>query len=206
MEMDPNPPSFNLAYNVAPADLGKNYAAGMQAGQQAGESLGKGISSAFDVMTRNQNATDMLNAMQQTGMLNKDQYNAIANKSLGAKEQMLGMFGNQWMADQANQRALSLARGQAGVDVAKQHAQLLDVYNQAKAGNPAAVEPKKMFWQPNANVNTQGPQAPQPPPVPMQSAAGGPWLPGTRYVMQTDPSTGKTQKGHLLPSGQFVAE
>lgn len=208
MEMDPNPPSFNIPMSIQPMDLGADYAKGMQAGTQAGAELGQGITAAGNVMARNQTANDMLTAMQQSKMLSPDQYNSIAGKSLGAKEQMIGMFANQWMADQANQRALSLARGQGGVEVAKSHAQLLDLYNQARAGNPAAVDVKKQFWQPNQQQVQQSgqPQPPQPPPVPMQSSAGGPWIPGTRYVQQTDPATGKTQTGHLLPSGQFIAD
>src|SRR5215475_13442377 len=116
MQFDPNPPTFDVKYDIGKVpDIGSGMAAGIAS---AGESIAKGASAAMDVMNRRQNATDMLNAMHQGGMLSDDAYSSIAGKSLGAQEQMLGMYANQWILDQANQRALSLQRGQGGVEVA----------------------------------------------------------------------------------------
>lgn len=205
-----------FSYTAGTMDLGKSYAQGMEAGTQAGEALGQGITSAAGVMARNQNATDMLNAMKQAGILSDKAYQAVAGKSLGAKEQMLGLYANQWVAQQANELALARARGEAAIDVAKQHQLILDAWNQAKAGNPMVMDPKKMFYQPPQNqpqnpaVNLQSAGQPPNPAVgqgpsaagPKPNVSGTPRVAGTRYV--TDSDTGKT--GWLYPSGQFVTD
>lgn len=203
MEMDPNPPQFNLTYDVKPMDIGEGYAKGIES---AGKSLSDATKGVFDVMQRNQSANDMINTMAQAKMIDPDVAKTLLGKSLNAKEQMTGMYANQWILDQANKRQLALEQGKGGVDVAVAHAKLLDIYNQAKAGNPAAVDVKKQYWTPNANQPPANqPPVNQPPPPKMSSPGGGPFLPGTRYVQRTD-EAGKTQTGHLLPSGQFIPD
>jgi len=234
MEMDPNPPSFNIPYSVPPMNIGEGYAKGITA---AGEGIAKGVSSVMDVMTRNQNANDMLTALKQTGVLTPDQYNAVATKSLGAKESLTGMYANQWLLDQAARREQSLAAGKGGVEVATEHAKMLDMLNLYKSGGPG-LDQSKMPWNPPPvqNPSQQNPTAPAPappvppsqpailaaqqqagqyaggqkvqgaPPQPQKSLPLGPSLPGTRYISRTDPTTGKTQTGKLYPSGVFVAD
>jgi hypothetical protein len=231
MEMDPNPPTFNLKYDIGTVpDIGAGYAKGITA---AGESLSKATSGVLDVMARNRNADDMLNVLHQTGVLTPDQFNAVANKGLGAKEQMTGMYANQWILDQANQRAKSLQAGQGGVDVAVEHAKMLDMLNLYKSGGPG-LDQSKIPWQPPApNPPAPNPQPQpqpnqanvQPPPGPQMptgyvSGAGtaaqgptgnisqirAPMLPGSKRFAQTDSVTGKTVKGTQLPSGQFVPD
>lgn len=126
MEMDPNPPSFNIPMSVQPLDLGADYAKGMAAGQSAGEQFGKGITAAFDVANRNRTADDTLKAMAQTGILSKDAYDAVAGKALGAKEAMLGMYAGNWIAQQAQNRELNKMGYQGNVDIQVAHAKLQD--------------------------------------------------------------------------------
>ena len=231
-QFDPNPPTFDVKYDIGKVpDIGSGYAAGIES---AGKSIAGGISNALDVMNRRQNATDMLNAMVQGGMLSPDAYKAIAGKSLGAQEQMLGMYANQWVLDQAQQRQLSLARGQGGVEVATQHAKMLDLLNIARgqggAGARVAGLPGGGPWTgggqggPPAGqaATVQNPAVTPPSPsalnVAQDTARGfggsvgappprpGVQPPGTRYVQRTDPNTGKVQTGTLYPSGQFIPD
>ena len=224
------PPSFGgVRYDIGNVpNIGAGYAAGIA---QAGEGIAKGVSGALDVMNRRQNAIDMLNALHAGGQLGDKAYQAVAGKSLGAQEQMIGMYANQWILDQANQRQQSLARGQGGVDVAVQHAKLLDTIQAIRGGNaPAAgVAQKQLLYQPPQPqqvqpVQTQQPQQqPQPPQTQLQIAqtqgpsaagprpqqpnvTGAPRLPGARYVQRTDPATGQTQTGTLYPSGTFIQD
>lgn len=139
MEMDPNPPSFNIGMNVQPMDIGASYARGMTAGQAAGESLGKGISTAFDVMARNRTANDTLQAMNQSGILGDKAYQSVAGKSLGAKEQMLGMYASQWIAQQAQNRELQKLGYQGNVEVDIAHRKLLDTVSAVQSGYGAAA-------------------------------------------------------------------
>jgi len=218
MEMDPTPPSFNIQAQVPTRDIGSGYAAGIA---QAGHALSDATKGVADVMQRNQNANDMLNAMLQGKMLSPDAYKSLAGKSLGAKEQMLGMYANQWILDQANQRQASLQRGQGGVEVAVQHAKLLDTVNAVRSGygTAAGVNPKEMYWQPGQQQQPQQVQPQQqnqpqnqaqPPALQVQPqqkpAVGAPALPGTRYVQRTDPATGKIQTGKLFPGGTFIPD
>lgn len=233
MEPNPTPPSFNLGYTAGTTNIGAGYAAGIQ---QAGQSIAQGLGGALDVANRRQNASDMLDALHQGGALSDQAYKSIYGKSLGAQEQMLGMYANQWILDQANQRAMSLARGQGGVDVAVQHAKLLDTIRAVQEGYGAAagVQQQKLLWQPPAQQQNPPAQPPvqqnQPAPAPSQAAilaaqqqagqyAGGPTvrgappnptaaprLPGTRYVQRTDPASGKVQTGTLYPSGTFISD
>jgi hypothetical protein len=223
MEMDPNPPSFNIPYSVQPMNIGEGYAAGIT---QAGKSLSAATAGVMDVMTRNQNANDILTALKQTGVLTPDQYNAVATKSLGAKESLTGMYANQWVLDQAARREQSLAAGKGGVDVAVEHAKWLDVLNAYKSGAPG-LDQSKMPWQPPVQPNQQpNPPAPVLPSQPAILAAqqqggqyaGGPQvqgarpsprigpLPGSKRIQRTDPTTGKTQIGWQYPGGAFVAD
>jgi hypothetical protein len=143
MEFNPTPPTFNLQAQVPTRDIGTGYAAGITA---AGQSLEKATSGVMDVMNRNRTADDTLAAMQQNKMLSPDQYNSVANKGLGAKEQMLGMYAGQWIAQQAQQRALQQAGYQGNVQIGVEHAKLLDTINAVKSGYGAAagVQPGKL--------------------------------------------------------------
>jgi hypothetical protein len=62
MEMDPNPPSFNIQYQQPNVDIGSGYAAGIT---QAGKSIGDAISGIGDLIQRNRNADDVISAMSQ---------------------------------------------------------------------------------------------------------------------------------------------
>lgn len=156
MEMSPNPPDFSgVRYTAGMADVGGAFAHGMQAGQAAGESIGKGITTAADIMNRRSTATDTLNAMHGTGMLSDDAYKAIAGKSLGAQESMIGMYANQWIAQQAQSRALQQQGYGANLDVWKQHQALLDEINKLKETRPQTLP----MQQSNQQPQTPAPQA-----------------------------------------------
>lgn len=127
MQMDPNPPDFSgVKYDVGIGNTGEAFAKGMQAGSAAGEAIGKGITTAADLMRQRQTATDTLNAMHGTGMLSDDAYKAIAGKSLGAQQAMIGTYAGEWIAQQAQARALQEKGYGANLDIWKQHAALLD--------------------------------------------------------------------------------
>jgi hypothetical protein len=162
---DPTPPSFSIQAQVPTRDIGAGYAAGIT---QAGQSIAGALSSkpesggVFDIMNRNRTADDTLAAMQQNKILTPDQYNSVANKGLGAKEQMLGMYAGQWIAQQAANRELQKAGYQGNVEVDVAHQKLLDQISAVKSGYGAAagVDQKKLLANPNANAGTTQPVAP----------------------------------------------
>src|SRR5215510_7086451 len=124
MEMDPRPPDFSgIKYTAGTMDIGSGYAQGIQT---AGKALSSAAAGVMDVMNRRNNANDMLNAMHQTGMMSNDQYKAIAGKSLGAQEQMLGMYAGQWSQQQAQERELQKIGFTGQTQVTTAHQQLLD--------------------------------------------------------------------------------
>jgi len=189
---DPLPaPAFNLTYDVKPTDIGSGYAAGIT---QAGKSLAEAIGSVSQVYTQNRDADDMLTAMQANKMISPEEYEAVAGKSLGAKQQLLGMYATQYASQQAQQRALSLQKGTGAVDIGVAHAKLLDTITQLKAGNPVTGDVKKMPY--------QGPQ-----PQPQQQAAGqqitapAPWQPGTKVMQVKDTKTGNMITAFQTPDG-----
>jgi hypothetical protein len=157
---DPLPaPAFNAAFDVRPTDIGSGYAAGIA---QAGQSVAQAIGSVADIGKQNVDANDTLAALNQTGILKPEEYQAVMNKSLGAKQSMIGLYAGQWIADQAQRRALGLQTGKGAVDVATEHAKLLDTIQAIKQGNAAAVgvKPGTVPIAP-----AQKPQVPTAPPV-----------------------------------------
>jgi hypothetical protein len=191
---DPLPaPSFNIPFNVAPTDIGKGYAEGIT---QGGKSLAEAIGSVSQVYMQNRDADDMLTAMQANKMITPDEYNAVAGKSLGAKQQLLGMYATQYAADQAQQRALALQKGTGAVDIGVAHAKLLDTITQLKAGY--STDPRKTPYQP--------PAPPPPPPAPgtiIPSQIPGPIAPGTKVVQVKD-SKGNLSTAYQTPSGKLI--
>lgn len=143
MEMDPNPPSFNIPFSVPPMNIGAGYAEGIE---QAGKSVAGAVGGVFDVMNRNRTVNDTLQAMNQNGILSNDAYQSVAGKSLGAKEQMMGMYAGQWIAQQAQNRELQKLGYTGNVQVGVEHAKLLDTINAVKSGYGAAagVQPGKL--------------------------------------------------------------
>ena len=204
-------PSFNFGYTAGTMDLGKDYALGMEAGTKAGESLGKGITQAADVMNRRQAAGDTLTAMQKSGMLRADQYAAIAGKSLGAQETMIGMYANQWIAQQAQARELQKLGYGANLEVWKQHQALLDEIAKLKETRPQTL-PMNVQNQPNQQVapralppNATPPvQRAQPVQQPGQYAIGPTWTGALPQVYKSGsmPINGKPAPGILVPSQQ----
>jgi hypothetical protein len=173
MEMDPNPPSFNIQAQIPTRDIGAGYAAGIT---EAGKSLAAATSGVMDVMNRNRTADDTLAAMQQNKILTTDQYNSVANKSLGAKEQMLGLYAGQWIAQQAADRQQQLQTGQGNVQIAVEHAKLLDTINAVKSGYGAAVgvQPGKLQVTPATGPGATTTSAPVL--APLQAGKGVPAL------------------------------
>jgi|SRR5712664_3702186 len=135
---DPLPaPDFSRTqFNVSPTDIGSGYAAGIT---QAGKSLSEAIGSVADIATKNVDANDTLAALHQTGILSPEEYQSVMGKSLGAKQQMVGLYAGQWIADQAARRAQGLQMGKSTADIATEHAKLLDTINAVKGGYGAAA-------------------------------------------------------------------
>lgn len=144
-----------FSYDAGTMNVGESYAKGMAAGSQVGEQIGKGITQAADTLTQNRYADDTLSALKQTGVLSPDAYNAVAGKSLGAKQSILGMYATQWINDQAQTRELQKIGYTSAADVARQqaiqHNAILEAYQAISKGYPAAanVDPKKILAQPN---------------------------------------------------------
>jgi hypothetical protein len=156
-------PTFNLQYTTPLTDIGKGYAEGIT---KAGESLGSAITGVMGgvnpktgevtegILGQQRKVDDTLAAMYQSGMLKKEQYDAVAGKSMGAKQQMVGLFASDWVNQQAQDRALALQKGQAANTIGVEHAKLLDTINMMK--NQGVVG-NKVIWRPGQNV-TQGTQ------------------------------------------------
>lgn len=209
----PAPQQFNLGYDVRPMDIGSGYAAGIT---EAGKSIAAAIGSVSDIATQNVNANDMLTAMHQSGKLKPEEYEAVMNKSLGAKQQMIGLYTGDWVANQAMKRQQALAVGKGAVDVDVEHQKLLDQIAMLKAGY--SPTPGKLPFR--GQTNEQPPRAqPVNPPPPAQTEAYSQSA-GLRYSTppppQQTPSTqpktgvygqkmigGKMVKGFLMPDGSF---
>jgi hypothetical protein len=206
---DPLPaPTFgNLAYNVPLTDIGSGYAAGIA---QAGKSIAGAISGVMGgvnekgevqpgILEQQRNADDVLAAMQKNNMITKDQYDAVAGKSLGAKQQLLGLYAGQWTADQAQARALALQKGQGAVQIGVEHAKLLDTVDMIRKGYPPGGDVKKMPY--------RGPTAPAPvapaPVVAPENRAPAPWKPGSKYVTVQD-DNGQQKHAIQTPDGQIT--
>jgi hypothetical protein len=155
---DPLPaPSFNIPYSVPLTDIGSGYAKGIET---AGKSLSEAIGTVADIGKQNIDANDTLTAMQQTGILKPEEYQAVMGKSLGAKQSMVGLYAGQWIADQAQRRALGLQTGKGAVDVATEHAKLLDTIQAVKSGYGQAAGVNVGKLPINQQQNRQVPTAP----------------------------------------------
>ena len=106
-----------------PANFGEAGAAGIGA---AGKSIADAISAIGGQYMDNRNVDDSLAALQKTGVLTKDEYDAVSGKSTAAKQQVLGLYAGQWIANQAEARQAALQKGQGVVDIGTSHAKLLD--------------------------------------------------------------------------------
>jgi hypothetical protein len=175
---DPLPaPSFNIPFSVAPTDIGSGYAAGIT---QAGKSLSEAIGAVSDIAKQNVDANDTLAAMHQSGILKPEEYQAVMGKSLGAKQQMLGLYAGQWIADQAARRQAGLQTGQGDVQIRVEHAKLLDTINAVKSGygQAAGVNVGKLpINQQQTQVPTAQPVQKAQPLTPGQQLAGVPGQP-----------------------------
>jgi hypothetical protein len=158
---DPLPaPSFgSIGYTVAPMNIGEGYAQGIES---AGKSIASAISSVSDIAKQNIDANDTLSAMRAGNILPQDAYESVMGKSLGAKQQMLGLYAGQYIANQAAERAQALQMGKSTADIHTEHAKLLDTINAVKSGYGMAVgvPPGKQIAG-GAPVRTQLPTPPQ---------------------------------------------
>lgn len=176
-QFSPNPPSFDVKYDIGrPPDIGAGYAAGIS---EAGKGLAAGLHDALSIAARNSTVDDTLQAMNKSKILSDDAYKAVAGKSLGAKEQMMGLYAGQWISDMAAQRQAALARGEAGNTIGVEHAKFLDTMSAAtgKYGAPGqvavGVAPGKGQVAPQNAQNTTAQNAPAPT---LQPLPGGPPL------------------------------
>jgi hypothetical protein len=134
---DPLPaPTFSGAFDVKPMDIGSGYAAGIT---EAGKSIAGAIGGIADIAKQNIDTNDTLTAMKQGGILKDDEYQAVMGKSLGAKQQMLGLYAGQYIADQAERRSVALQKGQSVADIQTEHAKLLDMIQAVKSGYGTAA-------------------------------------------------------------------
>jgi hypothetical protein len=165
-------------------------------------------------------ADDTLAAMFQSGMLKKEQYDAVAGKGLGAKQQMVGLYATDWINRQAAQRALDLEQGKGSVEINVAHQKLLDTINAVKSGYGAAVgvQPGKQPVQPQQqqqNAPRAQPVVPEsgsPTPINVQSGIPRSQTPitvgaplGAKDPIPQGAKVGTLggQHGVLLPDGTF---
>jgi hypothetical protein len=196
----PAPDFARTQFNVSPTDIGSGYAAGIT---QADQSVAQAIGSVSQVYTQNRNADDMLTAMQTNKMITPDEYEAVAGKSLGAKQQLLGMYATEYAAQQAQARALAQQRGGGAVDIGVAHAKLLDTINQLRQGY--STDPRKTPYQPPAQQPpAQQPPAQQPPAGTIISKAmPGPIAPGTKVVQIKD-EKGNLSTAYQTPDNKLI--
>jgi hypothetical protein len=129
-------PPFSGAFDVKPTEIGAGYAAGITS---AGKSGAEAITGISDIAKQNIDSNDTLAAMKQGGILKPEEYESVMGKSLGAKQQMVGLYAGQYIADQAERRAAALQSGKAAGDIATEHAKLLDMITAVKSGYGGAV-------------------------------------------------------------------
>jgi hypothetical protein len=221
------PPTFNLKYDVAPTDIGAGYAKGIT---EAGTSLAGAISQVSQTMTENKAVSDTLGGLYQAKMLTPDQYNAVLGKSPGAQKALLGQFMANYTADQALRRDQALAQGKGAVDIATEHAKLLDMINQWRSGmgpgKTAYVNPQGGATNAQATTTTNPDVLQAPGEQPLYSGGAVPNantnvaalpsvqqtgivpgkgmpLPGTKISQQVG-ADGKLHVIHTLPSGTSV--
>jgi hypothetical protein len=203
-------------------DIGSGYAAGIsQAGQSiagAISAIGGGVNPKTGeiqqgVFGQQQSADQTLAAMQKTGMLTQDQYDAVAGKGLATKQQMIGLYANDWIQQQANERALALEKGKTSLEIGASHAKLLDTINAFKAGyNPQGAK-NLIYGGGNAGgTNTGGTNAGgtnaggnNQVVQPQQNTMAGnvPWKPGSKVVQLKDKS-GNTVIAVQNPDGTLT--
>lgn len=139
-EYMPAPTFPGVAYTAGKMDIGSARAAGIE---QAGKGIAAGISSLGtqigDYRYRSQTAQDTLAAMNQSGILSDKAYQSVAGKSVGAQEQMLGMYAGQWIAQQAQNRELQKLGYAGDVQHQVEHANLLDKFTAVRLGYGAAA-------------------------------------------------------------------
>ena len=184
---DPLPaPNFNLQYTVPPMNIGEGYAQGIS---QAGQSIAGALTGILGgvnpktgeiqqgILGQQRAADDTLAAMKQSGMLSQEQYDAVAGKSLAAKQQMTGLFANQWIQEQAMRRSLGLeqGKGQVEVDVAQQKMNQVIEAVQKGYGIAAGVQPGKLTISPSGAQPVQQSQLGQTPAL----GSGSPVAAGT---------------------------
>lgn len=192
-----------------PSNFGEAGAAGIGA---AGKSIADAISTIGGEYLQNRQADDTLKAMNQNKILSDEEYQSVAGKSLGTKQTMLGMYAGQWLADQAQNRAVALQKGQMYNEIGASHAKLLDTIA-AVSGKygpqgplAAGVSPKQQQLapvqpaQPAQTSNVVGPVAP---------VVGAPvqknmlLKPGVNPGQMVDPKTGQIIRGWTMPDGSF---
>lgn len=150
-----------FGYDVKLPNIGEGYAQGIEtAGKGIAAGITTGLHDYLSLSQQNRDADDTLSAMNKTGILSDDAYNAVAGKSLGAKQSMLGLYSGQWIAQMAQQRELQKAGYQTNLDIYKQHQALMDEISKLKATRPQVLPMNTGTPQPNQQ--TSAPQA-QPP-------------------------------------------
>jgi hypothetical protein len=162
------------------------------------------------ILGQQRKVDDTLAAMHQSGMLTKEQYDAVAGKSMGAKQQMVGLFASDWVNQQAQERALALKRGEAANTIGVEHAKLLDTVNMMKR---QGVVGNKLIWQGPQPVQQGGQNAVVSAPVTNLATPGAdqgafsaaghiPFQPGTQRIQVKDKS-GNTINAIKTPDGKI---
>jgi len=144
---------------------------------------------------QNAATNDMLKFFAQTGQMGKEDYAAIDSKSMGAKQQFLGL-----------QMASQFQKMQAANELQAQQ-NMLGYFQ----GNRNALDTKRMLsftpgqmppmGIPQGQAEPTGQPSPAPSPQPQQTANAMP--PGWQHGFRKD-NTGKMTQGFQGPNGQWV--
>jgi hypothetical protein len=188
-----------------PSNFGESYAAGIGA---AGKSISDAISAIGGQYLQNKDTDDTLLALNKNKILSDEEYQSVAGKSLAAKQQVLGLYAGQWIANQAESRQVALNKGQAINTMDIEHAKLLDtiaaIQGKYGAGGPRAVgvEPDKTPIQPTQP--TQPTQPNQQPIVGPQAPNNMILKPGVKFGQMVNPKDpNQIIKGWTMPDGSF---
>jgi hypothetical protein len=175
---------------------------GIASGLAAGASAAKPIEDAINYMTsikmRTDAASDTLAALHSMGQIDQKTYEAVAGKSVGAQEAMIGQITAQNLANQAAARQAGLQYSGAAATGSQerqtQHQALLDQLAMYQQGLPSKISSAPLMQaQPKAQPQATTPAQPTPQP---QAPSG--------TVYQQKLSSGQWGVFHVDANGKMV--
>lgn len=184
-----------FGYDVKPIDIGSGYAAGITSAGQAISKTITGLMGGIDekgqvqqgILSQNQTTNDMLTLMNQmknpdgSKVLGDDAYQSLMGKSLGARQQALGMYQGLFQYNlqqnaEANRQIL-VAKATAAAQAPYRQAEIAQTAEEARktavVGRESAGE-RHVTYAPPPNPANPPPPPPNPayPPPPATVSLG----------------------------------